>query len=28
LYREVIRDESDFSKWHVGEQVALGSLQG
>ena len=26
LYREVIRDESDFSKWHVGEQVAIGSL--
>lgn len=26
LYREVIRDEQDFSKWHVGEQVAVGSL--
>lgn len=26
LYREVIRDENDFSKWHTGEQVAVGSL--
>lgn len=26
LYREVIRDEQDFSKWHTGEQVAIGSL--
>ncbi|MBL8890273.1 MAG: aminofutalosine synthase MqnE [Planctomycetaceae bacterium] len=26
LYREVIRDDQDFSKWHVGEQVAVGSM--
>ncbi|MDP1560994.1 MAG: aminofutalosine synthase MqnE [Pirellulaceae bacterium] len=26
LYREVIRDENDFSKWHTGDQVAVGSL--
>lgn len=26
LYREVIRDEQDFSKWHVGEQVAVGAM--
>ncbi len=26
LYREVIRDEHDFSKWHSGEEVAIGSM--
>jgi aminodeoxyfutalosine synthase len=26
LYREVIRDEHDFSKWHAGEEVAVGSM--
>ncbi len=26
LYREVIRDEQDFSKWYTGEQVSIGSL--
>jgi aminodeoxyfutalosine synthase len=26
LYREVIRDEHDFSKWHIGEDVAIGAL--
>jgi aminodeoxyfutalosine synthase len=26
LYREVIRDEHDFSKWHAGEEVAIGSM--
>jgi aminodeoxyfutalosine synthase len=24
LYREVIRDENDFSQWRVGQQVAVG----
>lgn len=24
LYREVIRDENDFSKWSIGEKVAVG----
>jgi aminodeoxyfutalosine synthase len=26
LYRVVIRDEQDFSKWYTGEQVSIGSL--
>lgn len=26
LYRQVLRDENDFAKWHVGEKVTVGSL--
>jgi aminodeoxyfutalosine synthase len=26
LYREVIRDEQDFSKWRIGEDVAVGAV--